>query len=283
MIVNIQKGNLESEVAAEVKREMAQTGKPRPADSSPEENKIWLIVETQLAEFTKLRDEINLYHDHQKEEIYFAMLGFGGLMAILLAPSNMVEKYTGVFLLFPLLFTSLAAAYADRTIRILRIATYIHNHLRENLVHELGTSKILQWEVFKKHRVHHRKEEMKRTESARWFRTFILIRHRIPELPKLLDISRSLQFVIPSIIAIGLFIYFHSSRGFGWLSRVGIVVSLIIALLPLYLSVKTEETSGIDLRPQHRALEDWERLQRKEPKVSQVRYTGFHNIMIPDP
>jgi hypothetical protein len=256
---------LESEVSAEVKREMAQIGKPRPADSSPEESKLWLVVESQLAEFNKLRDEINLYHDHQKEEIYFAMLAFGGLMAILLAPSNIVENYDVIFLMFPLLFTSLAAAYADRTVRILRIATYIHNYLRENLIHELGTSEVLQWEVFKKHRVHRRKEEMKgRRETARRFRAFLFIRQSMPELPKLLDISRSLQFVIPSIIAVGLFIYFDSSRGFSSLSIVEILGSLVIALLPLYLSVKTEETSGIDLKPQHRALEDWEELRRHE-------------------
>jgi hypothetical protein len=216
------------------------------------------IIQIRLAEFNQLREEINVYHDHQKEEIYFAMLVFAGVFATLFSP-HIMSSYSEVLLVFPFVFASLAFAYADRTIRILRIATYIHQYLRENLVNELGTLKLLQWEVFKKHRVAERRRQFEsvkptglRSKLLRWFK------QKIPELPLILDVMRVAQFVMPSLFCILLFVLVYS-KTWDILHIALTVVATGFALSPIYIFMKAEETSGIDLRPTETDLEEWEK------------------------
>lgn len=219
------------------------------------------IVQVRIAEFNQLREEINVYHDHQKEEIYFTMLVFGGVF-ITLFSTHVTSKYPEIFLAFPLVFTALAFAYVDRTIRILRIATYIHQYLRENLVQEFGTSKLLQWEVFKKFRVTERKRELEslkptsfRGRVLKWFKRYV------PELPLVLDVMRVAQFVMPSAFCILLFIFIYNNP---WdiphiLLTVG---ATVIAISPIYSFVRAEETSGINLMPRDIDLDEWEKRWR---------------------
>jgi hypothetical protein len=230
------------------------------AEDSVAEDSLSLLVQVHIAEFNQLREEINVYHNHQKEEIYFAMISLGGVFATLLA-KDLMSSFPEVFLVFPFVFVSLAFAYADRTIRILRIATYLHQNLRENLVNELGTRDLLQWEVFKKYRVFRRKEDL---ESSRpgclQGKISLRFRRRLPELPLVLDIGRVAQFVMPSLLCIYLFVIgYHGPWDIFKISAVATVT--IIALSPIYLFAKSEETSGISMVPVGERLTKWEERQ----------------------
>lgn len=233
------------------------------ASKSKEVSTVSSTVQAHIAEFNQLRGEINVYHDHQKEEIYFAMIVLGGIFATLVA-SNITSVFPEVFLIFPLILTSLALAYADRTVRILRIATYIHQHLRQNLIRELGTSRVLQWEVFKKHRVSRRKEELDSAKpSCFQDRVLLWFKRNIPEIPLILDVMRVAQFVVPSIFCVLLFV-FVNNRPWGVFQFLLVAVSIIIAVLPVYFFVKSEETSGISLVSEGADLMEWERSWRSK-------------------
>jgi hypothetical protein len=75
-------------------------------------------------------------------------------------------------------------------------------------------------------------------------------------------IARSLQFVMPSIVAASLFLYFRSASGFDWFTMIEAAIAFLVAILPLYLFAKTEETSGISLNPEHKSLARWETERR---------------------
>ncbi|MGD0780295.1 MAG: hypothetical protein ABR954_05905 [Dehalococcoidales bacterium] len=223
------------------------------------------IIQIRLAEFNQLREEINVYHDHQKEEIYFAMLVFAGVFATLFSP-HIMDSYSEVLLVFPFVFASLAFAYADRTVRILRIATYIHQYLRENLVNELGTFKLLQWEVFKKYRVAKRKKQFESVKNAK-FGTKVLVwfKRKTPELPLILDVMRVAQFVMPGLFCILMFVVIYS-KTWDILHIMLTIVSTVVGLSPIYFFMKAEETSGIELIPSETDLEEWEKEWRSQRK-----------------
>lgn len=217
-----------------------------------------LIIQIRLAEFNQLRQEINVYHDHQKEEIYFAMLVFAGVFATLFSP-HIISSYPEVLLVFPFVFASLAFAYADRTVRILRIATYIHQYLREDLVNELGTFKLLQWEVFKKYRVAERKRQFESVKAASFgSKVLVWFKRKTPELPLILDVMRVAQFVMPGLFCILLFVLVYS-KTWDILHIALTVVATVVALSPIYIFMKAEETSGIELIPSETDLGEWEK------------------------
>jgi hypothetical protein len=224
-----------------------------------------LIVQIHIAEYNKLREEINVYHDHQKEEIYFAMLVLGGIFATIFS-QNIASLYPEVFLLFPFILTALALAYADRTVRILRIATYIHQCLRENLVEELGARDFLQWEVFKKYRVAKRKERLESIKpSCIQSKVSLWFKRNLPELPLILDITRVAQFIMPSLFCIILFILLNN-KPWDIPRLLAAAVVTVIAFLPTYFFVKSEETSGIDLASYEVNLAEWEKDQLVKPR-----------------
>jgi hypothetical protein len=219
-----------------------------------------LRVHVRIAEFNQLRQEINLYHDHQKEEIYFAMITLGGIFATMLA-KDLWTIFPEVFLVFPFIFCSLALAYADRTVRILRIAAYLHQNLRENLVKDLGTRELLQWEVFKRYRVFSLKEESQSSKATcLQGRISLWFRRNLPELPLLLDVSRVAQFVVPSVMCIMLFLLLYQ-KPLDILRISVLILATCAALVPIYLFAKSEETSGISIMPVGRQLAEWEEKQ----------------------
>lgn len=223
------------------------------------------IVQVHLAEFNQLREEINVYHDHQKEEIYFAMIVLGGVFATLLS-HDVISLYLEVFLVFPFIFTSLALAYADRTVRILRIATYIHQHLRKNLTKELGTTRLMQWEIFKKHRVTEHRQKLESTKhSCFQDRVLLWFKRHLPEIPLVLDVIRVAQFVMPSIFCILLFIVLYN-EAWDVLHILLAVASIVAAIAPVYFFIKSEETSGVSLVSEGEDLVEWETKWRSKYK-----------------
>lgn len=215
------------------------------------------ITQVHIAEFNQLREEINVYHDHQKEEIYFAMIVLGGVFAALLS-QDFISYYLEIFLVFPFIFSSLALAYADRTVRILRVATYIHQHLRENLINNLGTREVMQWEVFKKHRAVTRRQALESIDPICIQRKIWLwFKRHTPNLELMLDVMRVAQFVAPSILCILLFSLMYNGT---WdvLHLIIVTVSTVVAVTPIYFFIKSEETSGISLRSGGADLVEWE-------------------------
>jgi hypothetical protein len=227
------------------------------SDDDIERLNVPAIVQIHIAEFHQLREEINRYHDHQKEEVYFAMLVLGGIFAMLLSPN--IALYPEVFLVLPFLFSSLAFAYVDRTIRILRIATYIHQCLRENLVRELETLRLLQWEIFKKYRVVKSKERVKAIKPSCFQDKLLLwVKRNVPEIPLLLDYMRVAQFVTPSILSISLFA-FMNKKPWDFVLVLIMFLVIVVALLPVYFFIRAEETSGIQLVSERVDLAQWEK------------------------
>lgn len=183
------------------------------------------------------------------------MLIVGGSFAALFV-GNIAATYPEIFLLFPFLYTSFGAAYVDRTVRILRIATYLNNYLREALIEILGTLQVQQWEVYKKYRVYRVK---KRAEK----KNFVL--KRIPELPKVLDLGRVGHFVVPSMFSIALFIFFYNKPWNIYIEAL-FALTIIVALLPVYLFAKSEDTSGIMLDMDSKSMIAWEAAIRSKTK-----------------
>ncbi len=189
------------------------------------------------------------------------MIVLGGVFATLLS-HEVISLYLEVFLVFPFVFTSLALAYADRTVRILRIATYIHQYLRENLTKELETTRLMQWEIFKKHRVTQHKQKLELEKSSCLQGEIKLwLKRRLPEIPLVLDVIRVAQFVMPSIFCILLFVVLYG-KTWDILHILLTATSFIAAIAPVYFFAKSEETSGVSLVSEGADLVEWERKWR---------------------
>lgn len=188
------------------------------------------IVNVFNAEYKVLRAEIALYHNHQKQTINFvflvmaAMFGvIGGILAI--EDGDFVASIACVFLLFPIVYMFLSLLYADRTLRIIRIADYIHNYLR-NKVNMVTGEQVWQWEIYKR-------------------RTKIFSR----ALALFLDRARWAAFLLPSILALVLFFLFDET-GINKTHEYALIVidglALITSAAVIFI---TEETTGIELKP----------------------------------
>jgi hypothetical protein len=189
------------------------------------------------------------------------MLTLGGLIAF--SMSSAAVTYSELFLIFPYLFFSFALAYVDRTVRILRTATYLHQYLRENLVKVLNTRELLQWETFKKYRAIKRKERFNLTKNnSIKHQIFIKIRQKLPELPLVLDVARSFQFIIPSLFSIISYIYINivTKKALDFLQSLFIIIITvcITVLYPFYLFIKSQETLGIEIVSGKENLAEWE-------------------------
>jgi len=175
-------------------------------------------------EYESLRREIDIYHEHQKEFMNFNILLTIGMLslvgAFLALPPGRSSNLNFTFLLFPLIFTLLSLFYTDRTVRIVRIADYLHNYLRPK-VNLFTGQKILQWELYKCHtRIFHR--------------GFTL----------LLDRARWLTFIFPSTVAVTIFCIMNTNP---WTSLEIVLISIdaIAIFISLVVMFMTEETTGI--------------------------------------
>jgi len=110
------------------------------------------VLQIFLAEYNALRREIELLIEHQKDIMNFSILtiaAMAGLFGIFKADTEL-QSFSYIYLVFfPLIFLLLALLYADKTVRILRAADYIHNHLRKEIVKKYKEERIWQWELYK--------------------------------------------------------------------------------------------------------------------------------------
>jgi hypothetical protein len=178
-----------------------------------------------VAEYQVLRGEIGRYQDHQKQIINFAFVVVGGMLAFAGTMRgggafDLNPKGSIVLLYMPPIFALLAGLYSDRTVRILRLADYINNHLRRKMSSVLDLM-VWQWEVYK--------------------------RAASPISPRLaygLDKVRWLTFVFPMFAAVAL--YFAVTSGPITLAAYfGMGTSLLFLVATMVIMFVAEETYGV--------------------------------------
>ena len=183
------------------------------------------VVLVLIAEYNVLRGEIDVYHHHQKEIMNFAFLVltamFGIVGAGLALKSEQLPSIAFIFLLFPFVYTLLSFLYSDRTIRIIRIADYLHNYLRRK-IDEVTGEHVWQWEIYKKH-------------------TTIFSRR----LALVLDKTRWLVFLLPSLLSICIFFFFVPCPKQLYQITL-IIIDGITILMCFAVMFITEETTGIE-------------------------------------
>ncbi|MGI5225715.1 hypothetical protein [Actinoallomurus sp. CA-142502] len=178
-----------------------------------------------IAEYNVLRGEIGRYQDHQTQIINFAFVLGAAIIAFtrgLYGKSLKNDEALSILLYVPAMYALLSCLFADRAVRIVRLADYIDNHLRRKFSLLLGTG-IWQWEVYKR------------------------LRPRPQKYAFALDKSRWLVFFIPAIGSVGL--YFWSGGGLEtWRSWSGLAISVVSLLVCLGAMLAAEETRGAAMR-----------------------------------
>lgn len=190
------------------------------------------ILQPFMAEYNALRREIELLIEHQKDIMNFSILTIVAMATLFgaIEAKKELQPVSYVYLVFPWIFLLLALLYADKTARILRVADYIHNYLRREIIEMCGDENVLQWELYKSNRYSFRRKLALVLDRIRWFIFFIpaffsfwlffLLSDDI-ERP-LIDFVILMDFIIFAIF---------------------VVIVMIWAILPL------EETSPIEDRP----------------------------------
>jgi hypothetical protein len=205
-----------------------------------------LIVQVQLAEFNQLREEINAYHEAQKDDVHFAMLVLAGAFAVIFSP-QIISGFSEIFLIFPIIFTTLAFAYLDLSVRIVRHAAYIHHSLRTELTQELGTRNLLLWEIYKRYQSRKSTSDGRISKSSRLIRTARRMRNVISKWDTFLDFMRIGQFVAPSLFTLVVYVAANSAS-WSVLKTLALSLSALLAISPMFFFRKAKTSSGIDLR-----------------------------------
>lgn len=180
-------------------------------------------VDAVLTEYTALRREIDIYHDYQKQIINFGVLFLVGLLTVAFSAtfSQLAVTLPFVFLLFPIIFVTFGMMFADITIRIRRIADYLHNCSRKKLTKLLGDD-VWRWELYK--------------QKTKLFNR---------RVSRALDRIRWLVFLLPSISAVLLFVYFQRHRSWIALDYILLVFDSIYIVSLVTLVFMIEETVGM--------------------------------------
>ncbi len=150
-----------------------------------------------------------------------------GLFGIL-KTDNGLQSFSYIYLAFPWIFLLLAWLYADKTVRILRAADYIHSHLREEIIKKYKVRKIWQWESYKSYECSFKRK------LALW-----------------LDRSRWCIFLLPSIASL---ILFHRTLANGAGTSFKLLYYLILGLyflilaLTIYIILQLQETEPFGKR-----------------------------------
>jgi predicted negative regulator of RcsB-dependent stress response len=183
-----------------------------------------------VAEFDALRREIEILIEHQKEIMNFSILiltAMAGLFGIIETKTGL-DSLSYVFLLFPWIFFLLMLLYADKIVRILRVADYLHNYLRKRIIEICGEN-FWEWELYKSH------------ESS--FKI---------DLALTLDRIRWIIFIVPIILS--LVIFYVLSLGQDHFRIALLVMDIIaivigLAIVAKWVIIPLEETEPIKDRP----------------------------------
>lgn len=112
-------------------------------------------VDAMLQEYKVLRAEISLYHQQQNQSLYFAMLGMFAVASAFYALFDSRFPNADLFrralpLVLSLFVMINGISFTDRSLRVKRIARYLHSYLRPKLIELLGGREVWHWELFKK-------------------------------------------------------------------------------------------------------------------------------------
>jgi len=109
-------------------------------------------VDAMLREYDVLRAEIALYRQEQNRALIFAMVGTSVLASAfyVVRESPNADFLQRALLLVLSLFVMInGIAFTDRSLRIKRIARYLHSYLRPKLIELLRGRHVWYWELFK--------------------------------------------------------------------------------------------------------------------------------------
>lgn len=180
-----------------------------------------LAVQAILEEFKILREEISLYHKQQKELVNFALVLTLGLTSIFIPSITKVRAYPSVLLLFSHLFSLLGLMYADRTLRILRIADYIYNVQRPLLEKFIG-QRVWWWEDYKRVTTVFNRQFAKFLDRLRWF-----------------------IFLFPPISIVCAVFFLKTGKHWAKFEVACLSISIVLLVLNVITILILEESSGI--------------------------------------
>jgi len=203
------------------------------ANGTPDNGTARRIVDAMLREYDVLRAEINLYHQQQNQSLNFAMFGMfavaSAFYALLDSEFPNKDLFWRVLMLGFSLFVMInGIAFADRSLRIKRIARYLHNYLRPKLIGLLGGREVWHWELFKQ-----------ASHTAAKARGYVL--------PLTLDLFRMAFFWLATAASLGLYVQQSvAERAFGFTLLEIILISLNIVAFVVFLSASLgiQETTG---------------------------------------
>lgn len=177
-----------------------------------------------IAEYNVLRKEMDGYHNHQKQIMNFALIVLTAIFTVLGSGIafnlEALKSAAFIYLLFPFVFTLLEMIYLDRTIRILRIADYIHNCLKKK-INELTIKEVWQWEKYKR-------------KTKIFSRKFSLFLDRI----------RWLIFILSSMVSVGIF-FFLECNPIKYYYIILFVFDAFAIIMSIVIIFIAEETTGI--------------------------------------
>lgn len=202
-------------------------------NGTPDKDTARRIVDAMLREYDVLRAEINLYHQQQNQSLNFAMLGMfavaSAFYALLDSKLSDADLFRRVLLLGFSLFVMInGIAFADRSLRIKRIAHYLHSYLRPKLIETLDGHHVWHWELFKQ-----------ASHAAAKDRGYVL--------PITLDLFRMAFFWLATLASLGLYVQqLVAERPFGCTLPEIILIALNIIAFVVFLSASLgiQETKG---------------------------------------
>lgn len=184
-----------------------------------------------VSEYNILRKEIDVYHNHQQGFLNFTLLLFTGKLALLgtllSQPQQTIIEFIYIFLLFPLIFTLLSTLYTDKTIRIIRIADYLHNYLRIK-ANSLVSNNVFQWEIYKRKTTLFNKKIALLLDRVRWW-----------------------IFIIPSLVSVSVFLVLHINSPWKAIEIFLFAIDSICMFISFIVMYITDETLGIKCSLKH--------------------------------
>jgi len=215
-----------------------------------------------IAEYNALRRELEIFIEHQKEIMNFSILTFTamvGLYGFIIGNKNSfgdLQSVSYVFLLFPWIFFLLTLLYADKTIRILRVADYLQNHLRVRIKKICGEN-FWQWELYKMHE------------------SFPL---SVRKIALGFDKARWLIFYLPSIFSIMLFFSLPFAANLKLIAYFSVTIFSFEVISPISpLISPLEETMGVGPRENVVDLDEYEK-DKIEKSIARAIVDNFKKI-----
>jgi len=179
-----------------------------------------LLKDAIIAEYNVLREEIKQYHSERNNFINFTVMLSAGFIGSIVANELAGDKFIILYLIFPFFYFTLGLLYLDKSIRIIRLADYIHNFLRKVFVQISNSDNVFCWEIYKR--------DTKR--FPKW-------------LTKLIDRLRISIFIVPSLISLLVF-FVQKKNGIFYHEIILLSLDILSILSIIFIHIITEETTG---------------------------------------